>query len=67
MSHLGVAAIKWAALWTDGFVSYLMGFESLNSLFLVLLSQDDEGPTVFVECETHVIYLKSGEGKQVSD
>ena len=34
--------------------AYLVSFEALDSLLLLLLSQDDEGSTVFVECETHV-------------
>ena len=29
---------------------YLVGFETLDSLLLLLLSEDDEGPAVFVEC-----------------
>ena len=34
-----------------------MGFHALDSLFLLLLSEDDEGSTVFVECETHGVYI----------
>lgn len=34
-------------------VAYLVGFETLHSLLFLLLSQDDERATVFVECKTH--------------
>ena len=35
--------------------AYLVGFETLDSLLLLLLSEDDERSTVFVECETHLL------------
>jgi len=39
---------------------YLMSFHALNSLLFFLLSEDDEGPAVFVECETHFTDLRQG-------
>lgn len=33
---------------------YLVGFETLCSLFLFLLPNNDEGAAVFVESETHI-------------
>ena len=45
---------------TSGFKSvrvrtYLVGLESLDSLLLFLLAEDDEWATVFVECKTHCL------------
>ena len=34
-------------------LTYLMGFETLDSLLLFLLAEDNEWATVFVECKTH--------------
>ena len=39
---------------SESYGAYLVSFEALDSLLLLLLSEDDEGSTVFVECETHV-------------
>lgn len=37
--------------------TYLVGFEALHSLFLLLLPQDDEGTAGLVECQTHCCAL----------
>lgn len=35
-------------------MTYLVGLESLDSLLLLLLAENDEWATVFVECKTHI-------------
>ena len=39
---------------------YLVGFETLDALLLLLFAQDDEGSSVFVECETHLLHAYRG-------
>ena len=34
---------------------YLVSFDTLHSLFLLLFAEDDEWAAVFVECETHCL------------
>ena len=48
---------------SKGYGAYLVSFEALDSLLLLLLSEDDEGSTVFVECETHVSTRTKGSAK----
>ena len=36
-----------------------MGLETLDSLLLLLLAQNDEWSTVFVECKTHFVVVST--------
>ena len=40
-----------------------MGLEALDSLLLLLLAQDDEWSTVFVECKTHFVVVSTSESE----
>ena len=40
-------------------MTYFMGFETLDSLFLPLFTENDERPAVFVKCKTHATILWS--------
>ena len=44
-------------------VTYLVGLEALDSLLLLLLAQDDEWSTVFVECKTHFVVVSTSESE----
>ena len=61
MRNLSSTQKKKPPVWKD-LVTYLVGFEALDSLLLLLLSEDDEGSTVFVECKTHFVYSRYSEG-----
>ena len=45
-----------------------MGFKTLDSLFLLLFAENDEGSAVLVKCKTHATILwgsKSDKGGQI--
>lgn len=37
-------------------MTYLVSLKALDSLFLLLLSQNDERSAVLVKCKTHVVF-----------
>ena len=46
-------------------VTYLVSLEALDSLLLLLLAQNDEWSTVFVECKTHFQVISIVECKAI--
>ena len=62
MRNLSSTQKKKPSVWKD-LVTYLVGLETLDSLLLLLLAQDDEWSTVFVECKTHFVVVSTSESE----